>query len=41
MLLKLQIPKPRDFVEALIGKDKGIHLDKFFVSSEILSQIEP
>eukprot|EP00350_Pseudokeronopsis_sp_OXSARD2_P002923 CAMPEP_0170550592 /NCGR_PEP_ID=MMETSP0211-20121228/8635_1 /TAXON_ID=311385 /ORGANISM="Pseudokeronopsis sp., Strain OXSARD2" /LENGTH=218 /DNA_ID=CAMNT_0010857223 /DNA_START=297 /DNA_END=953 /DNA_ORIENTATION=- len=40
MLSKLQVPKPRDFIETLLGKDEGLHLANFFVSKELVNIVE-
>ncbi len=40
MLSKLQISKPKEFIEQVIGKDKGKCLTNFFVSHEFLAMAE-
>jgi hypothetical protein len=40
MLTKLQVSKPKEFIEQVIGKDKGKHLTNFYVSNDFLSQAE-
>jgi hypothetical protein len=37
MLSKLQVPKPKDFIEQVIGKDKGHNLVNFFASNELIA----
>lgn len=40
MLLKLQITKPKEFIEQHLGKGSGQHLVNFFVSNLIVHQLE-
>ncbi|CDW88324.1 UNKNOWN [Stylonychia lemnae] len=40
MLSKLQVQKPREFIEQVIGKDKGNFLANFYISKDFVQQIE-
>jgi len=40
MLLKLQVPKPKEYIDTIIGKEEGIHLVNYFVSKNTFSVIE-
>jgi hypothetical protein len=34
------VSKPRELIDSIFGKDKGIHLVNFFVSVDTISSIE-
>ena len=40
MLSKLQVSKPKDFIEQVIGKDKGKFLTNFYVSNDFIALAE-
>ena len=40
MLAKLQVSKPKEFIESVIGNDKGRHLTNFYISNDFISQAE-
>jgi hypothetical protein len=40
MLTKLLIAKPKEFIEQVIGKDKGRNLSNFYVSNDLITRVE-
>ena len=40
MLSKLLVAKPKEFIELVIGKDKGKYLANFYVSNDLITRVE-
>ena len=40
MLSKLLVAKPKEFIEQVIGKDRGKYLTNFYVSNDLITRVE-